>query len=252
MHIFHERMGQFDAALRLCAAGALRSPRRSAMPPPLALRPFAAGCLPCIWPASIATPLRCWRPPWHGPGPERISTVHGFDHRNRAGISLARELWSAGRPAGCAATGAADGHRGRADGPSDHALHRADLGGLRSILWSGDLDGAEENIDRFIAHAESRSMGPYLAVGRGVKGELADPARRRRRWRRERSGRVCVSSTAPATSCSPRPSTSHSFRGLLALGQIRAEACLIDDAIRLVTSKAATIWYMPELLRMKG
>ena len=57
-------------------------------------------------------------------------------------------------------------------------------------LWSGDLDGAEENIDRFIAHAESRSMGPYLAVGRGVKGELA--IRRGDAAERRRDDRACL------------------------------------------------------------
>ena len=35
------------------------------------------------------------------------------------------------------------------------------------FLWSGDLETAEEHIDRFIAHAQSRSMGLILLLGEG-------------------------------------------------------------------------------------
>ena len=41
------------------------------------------------------------------------------------------------------------------------------------FLWTGDLESAEEHLDWFISRAESHSLGPYLAVGRGYKGELA-------------------------------------------------------------------------------
>jgi hypothetical protein len=41
------------------------------------------------------------------------------------------------------------------------------------FLWVGDLANAEKHIDRFISRAETHWLGPYLAVGRGLKAELA-------------------------------------------------------------------------------
>ena len=38
---------------------------------------------------------------------------------------------------------------------------------------AGDLRRAEEHIDWFVSRAESYSLGPYRAVGRGFKGQLA-------------------------------------------------------------------------------
>ncbi len=40
-------------------------------------------------------------------------------------------------------------------------------------LWTGDLESAETHIDWFLSRAETHSLGPYLSVGRGLKGELA-------------------------------------------------------------------------------
>ncbi len=170
MHIFHERMGQFDAALgyaqqSLAVAETLGDAASIALAHSLlGVSLHLAG--------EHRDALKMLEAAWHGPGTERISTVYGFDHRNRAGISLARELWLQGRPADArqlarqTVTEAAQ---------MDHpiTLCIALIWAVSIDLWSGDLDGAEENIDRFIAHAETRSMGPYLAVGRGVKGELA-------------------------------------------------------------------------------
>ena len=38
------------------------------------------------------------------------------------------------------------------------------------FLWTGDLESAEEHIDRLISQSESHSLAPYLAVGRGFRG----------------------------------------------------------------------------------
>ncbi len=46
-------------------------------------------------------------------------------------------------------------------------------GAISVFLWIGDLQSAEEHVDWFMAHAVSRSMAPYLIVGRGLKGVLA-------------------------------------------------------------------------------
>jgi tetratricopeptide (TPR) repeat protein len=96
MHIFHERMGQFDAALRYA--------RRSAVvatglrdPGGLVLAHSLLG-VSLHLAGDHREALKMLEIAWRGPGTERISTVYGFDHRNRAGITLARELWLQGRP----------------------------------------------------------------------------------------------------------------------------------------------------------
>jgi tetratricopeptide (TPR) repeat protein len=247
MHIFHERMGQFDAALgyaqqSLAVAETLGDAASIALAQSLlGVSLHLAGEHP-----GALTMLEA---AWHGPGTERISTVHGFDHRNRAGISLARELWLQGRPAEAqqlarqTVTEAAQ---------MDHpiTLCIALIWAVSIDLWSGDLEAAEANIDRFIAHAESRSMGPYLAVGRGVKGELA--IRRGDAAGGVETIRSCLRELHDAgyelLTTTFNIAVVH---GLLALGQIEQAAGLIDDAIRLVAQSGDHL-YMPELLRMKG
>ncbi|UPT97649.1 tetratricopeptide repeat protein [Bradyrhizobium barranii subsp. apii] len=247
MHIFHERMGQFDAALgyaqqSLTVAETLGDAASTALAHSLlGVSLHLAG--------EHRDALSMLEAAWHGPGTERISTVNGFDHRNRAGIALARELWLQGRPAAArqlalqTVTEAAQ---------MDHpiTLCIALIWAVSIDLWSGDLDGAEENIDRFIAHAETRSMGPYLAVGRGVKGELA--IRRGDAAGGVETIRACLRELHDAGYELLTTTFNIALvHGLLALGQIERSARLIDDAIGLVEQSGDHL-YMPELLRMKG
>ncbi|QIO31258.1 ATP-binding protein [Bradyrhizobium sp. 1(2017)] len=247
MHIFHERMGEFDAALgyaqqSLIVAEALGDAASIALAHSLlGVSLHLAG--------EHRDALTMLEAAWQGPGTERISTVYGFDHRNRAGISLAREYWLNGRPtearqlAQLTVTEA---------GQMDHpiTLCIALIWAVSIDLWNGDLDGAEESIDRFIALAQSRSMGPYLAVGRGVKGELAIR-------RGDAAGGVeTIKSCLRELHDSGYELLTTTFniamvQGLLALGQTEQGARLTDEAIRLVEQSGDHL-YMPELLRMKG
>ncbi|MET4088437.1 winged helix-turn-helix domain-containing protein [Bradyrhizobium sp. S3.5.5] len=243
MHIFHERMGQFDAALGYAQQSLTVADAAS-----IALAHSLLG-VSLHLAGEHRDALSMLEAAWHGPGTERISTVHGFDHRNRAGISLARELWLQGRPAAArqlarqTVTEAAQ---------MDHpiTLCIALIWAVSIDLWSGDLDGAEENLDRFIAHAETRSMGPYLAVGRGVKGELA--IRRGDAAGGVETIRACLRELHDAGYELLTTTFNIALvHGLLALGQIERSARLIDDAIGLVEQGGDHL-YMPELLRMKG
>ncbi|MBW7969546.1 winged helix-turn-helix domain-containing protein [Bradyrhizobium sp. BR 10289] len=247
MHIFHERLGQFDAALgyaqqSLAVAGTLGDAASIALAHSLlGVSLHLAG--------EHRDALKMLTAAWHGPGTERISTVYGFDHRNRAGISLARELWLQGRPADArqlALQTVADAAQ------MDHpiTLCIALIWAVSIDLWSGDLDDAEANIDRFIAHAESHSMGPYLAVGRGVKGELAI------RRGNAAGGIETIRSCLRELHESGYELLTTTFNialvhGLLALGESEQSARLVGDAIRLVQQGGDHL-YMPELLRMKG
>ena len=57
----------------------------------------------------------------------------------------------------------------------DHSLTLsiALIWAISVFLWTGDLESAEEHIDRLISQSESHSLAPYLAVGRGFRAELA-------------------------------------------------------------------------------
>lgn len=247
VHIFHERMGQFDAALRyaqrsLTVSAALGDSSSVALAHSLlGVSLHLAG--------DHREALKMLEVAWQGPGTERISTVYGFDHRNRAGITLSRELWLQGQPAKAIALA----HQTVAEAAQmDHpvTLCIALIWAVSIFLWNGDLETAEEHIDRFIAHANSRSLGPYLAVGRGVKGELAI-------WRGDARGGVetidgCLQELHDA-GYELLTTTFNIARvqGHLSLGQFEQSAALIDHAIRLVEQNGDR-FYMPELLRMKG
>ncbi|MCP3386807.1 winged helix-turn-helix domain-containing protein [Bradyrhizobium sp. CCGUVB4N] len=247
MHIFHERIGQFEAALdyaqqSLVVAEALGDPAS------LALAQSLLG-VSLHLDGAHRDALKMLEAAWRGPGTERISTVYGFDHRNRAGISLARELWLQGRPEQARQLAQQTvAEAAQMDHPITLCI--ALIWAVSIDLWTGDLAAADENIDRFIAHAYSRSMGPYLAAGRGVKGELAI-----RRGDAE-SGVATIERCLQELHESGYELLTTTFnialvQGHLALGQIERSAHLVDDAIRLV-ERSGDHLYMPELLRMKG
>lgn len=247
MHIFHERIGEFEAALDYA--------RRSLVVAEALGDAASLGLAQSLLGVSLhldgkhRDALKMLEAAWRGPGTERISTVYGFDHRNRAGISLAREMWLQGRP-GEARQLAQQTVTEAAQMDHPITLCIALIWAVSIDLWSGDLDAADEHIDRFLAHAESRAMGPYLAAGRGVKGELAI-----RRGDAE-SGVATIERCLQELHESGYELLTTTFNialvhGHLTLGQVERSAQLIDDAIRLVEQSGDHL-YMPELLRMKG
>jgi predicted ATPase len=247
MHIFHERIGEFETALgyaqrSLVVAETLGDTTSLALAQSLLGVSLHLG-------SEHREALKMLEAAWRGPGTERISTVYGFDHRNRAGISLARELWLQGRP-GEARQLARQTIAEAAQMDHPITLCIALIWAVSIDLWSGDLAAADENIDRFIAHAQSRSMGPYLAAGRGVKGELAI-----RRGDAE-SGVETIRRCLQELHDSGYELLTTTFNialvhGHLALGQVEQSAQLIDEVIHLV-DRSGDHLYMPELLRMKG
>ena len=183
------------------------------------------------------------------PDRQRTTTVYGFDHHNRACITLARTLWLQGHPAK-----ATDLARQTVDEAAqmDHpvTLCIALIWAVSVFLWSGDLESAEENIDRFIAHAQARSMEPYLVVGRGVKGELA--IRRGDAKSGVESLRHCLKELHAARYELLTTTFNISLiQGLLDLGRFDECMALIDATIVLVEANGDRV-FMPELLRIKG
>jgi hypothetical protein len=118
------------------------------------------------------------------------------------------------------------------------------------FLWIGDLQNAEQHFDSCISHAESHSLGPLVAVGRGRKGELAI---------RRGDAKVGVESLRASLE------EIHAVRyelltaefnislvqGLAAIGRHAEAMTLMEETIQRVESNGA-LCYMPELLRVKG
>jgi predicted ATPase/DNA-binding winged helix-turn-helix (wHTH) protein len=102
----------------------------------------------------------------------RLNTIHvGHDHRNLSLVVLARTLWLRG-------------YSDQAENVARQTVDEAHALGHPVTLaialvwtapvftWTGNWAVADEMIQRLTAHAANHSLGPYHAVGLGLKGEL--------------------------------------------------------------------------------
>jgi tetratricopeptide (TPR) repeat protein len=95
----------------------------------------------------------------------------GYDDRIIALVALARALWLAGSPdRAVEAARFTISEAERLDQPV--TLGIALIWMTYVFLWCGDWEGAEQLIERLIDHAAKHSLGPYNAVGLGLKGDL--------------------------------------------------------------------------------
>ncbi len=179
LHMFHYRRGEFRTSLDYAkrsatAAAAVGDPTAIALAHCLTgISLHSMGELNAAR-AELEASLR------HEPVSHRSRTLYlGFDYYNWAGMALGRTLWMLGH----ADEAIARVRRTIEDAQRlDHpvtltiVLHWA----AAVYLWVGDLELAEKHIEWFLSRAETHSLGPYLAVGHGLKGELAirrgDPA----------------------------------------------------------------------------
>ena len=247
MHVFYERMGHFEDALRYARRSLVVS-EKLADPAAIAVAHSLLGV--SLHHAGDTNGARIeLEAALQGPHSQRTSAIYGFDHHNRAAINLAGILWSQGHPAR-----AVELARQTVDAAArmDHpvTLCVALIWAVSVFLWTGDLESAEQNIDRVIAHAESRSLAPYLAVGRGVKGELAI------RRGDAKGGVEGLEDCLQALHAARYELLSTTFnislvQGLAAVGRSAEAMTLIDETIRL-TEANGDLFYMPELLRVKG
>ena len=179
----------------------------------------------------------------------RCMILPSFDHRNLASIVLARTLWLQGH-----SSQALEQARDAVDEASriGHpltlaiALHWA----ASVFLWAGNLRRAEEHIDRFVAHAESQSLEPYQALGRGLKGELA--IRRGDAGKGVEDLQGCLQELHAAryellTAALNLPLA----EGLAAIGKGDEALRRLDEVIPRVETNGNLV-YLPELLRVKG
>ena len=249
LHMFHFRIGDFRASLQYAERSAAVA-RTSEDPAAIALAHCLTGMtLHCMGNlnaarAELEATLR------HAPGAQRTQTIYlGFDYYIWAGIALARTLWMQGHP-----TQAVERLRQTVSDAErlDHpvtltlVLHWA----AALFLWTGDLVSAEKHLDWFISRAETHSMGPYLAVGGGLKGELA--IRRGDAKRGVQELQACLEKLHAARYELITTSLNIALvRGLTAMGRFAEGITLIDETVRLVETNG-DLAFMPESLRVKG
>jgi predicted ATPase/DNA-binding winged helix-turn-helix (wHTH) protein len=163
--------------------------------------------------------------------------------------ALARTLWLQGHPA------AAMRYVGQtiADAASSNHPVRllvALIHAISVLVWSGDFDGAEEQIARFIKNADSHALESHVVLGRCFEAQLmigrGDPengvATLHPRLQELHARRYELLTTAFQLSLA---------QGLGAVGRGHEGLALIDDAIRSVEVNG-DFCYMPELLRVKA
>jgi hypothetical protein len=100
------------------------------------------------------------------------ATYLGFNSHVWSLIFLARTLWLQGHPD----QAVEHAHQAiEAAASIDHpvTLSVVLIRAIYLFMWIGEVATAEKLLDRFVTHAESHSLGPYLAVGNGYKGLLA-------------------------------------------------------------------------------
>jgi hypothetical protein len=128
-------------------------------------------------------------------------------------------------------------------------LSRALVWAVSVFLWAGDLQGADEHTDWLISHAESHSLGPYPAIGRGYKGtpsiHRGEPT----------SGVEILLGCLEVLHAARYELLTTAFnvslvQGLAAIGPVAEGMAPIDETIGLVEANG-DFCYMPELLRLK-
>lgn len=186
----------------------------------------------------------------HGPRSDRTTTNYlGFDGKILAGAILARTLWLQGFP-DRAMEQALQTIRDAETLDHPLTLSIALVWAVSVFLWIGDIENADTHIDRLFSQAEFHSLGPYLAVGRGFRGEIAI-----RRGDASNGVDVLQRSLAELHAAPyellTTPLNIALIQGLAATGRFAEAFALIDTTIRLVEANGE-LGYLPELLRVRG
>jgi tetratricopeptide (TPR) repeat protein len=172
-----------------------------------------------------------------------------YDPHYHSYIALARTLWLQGNPTQALEFARQGVEASEAMGhPAALALV---LAGAASIfLLAGDLDAAQYHTDLSLSHAEANALGPLVAVGEGRKAELAILRGN------AKAGVKDLQTTLERLHAARHEVLTTEFnialaQGLAAIGRPDESEALIDESIRQV-EVSGEMFYMPELLRVKG
>jgi predicted ATPase/DNA-binding winged helix-turn-helix (wHTH) protein len=172
-----------------------------------------------------------------------------YDPHYHSYIALARTLWLQGYPTQALELARQGVEASEAMGhPAALALVLA--GAASVFLWAGDLDNAQYHTDLSFSHAEANSLGPLVAIGQGRKAELAILRGN------SKAGVKDLQATLQRLHAVRHEVLTTEFnialaQGLAALGRSDEGKVLIDESIRQV-EVSGEMFYMPELLRVKG
>jgi predicted ATPase/DNA-binding winged helix-turn-helix (wHTH) protein len=170
--------------------------------------------------------------------------------RMRLAIFFARTLWLQGYP-DRATEVAREAVDEAIDGHYPLALCIAYIGAITIHQWVGDVDSAEQEAEKFVAHAAHHSLQPYAAAAQGMtasnllrRGKLDDGiALLQESLNILHSSRYELLTTAFSASL---------CEGLATAGQPEAAADTISELIARVETAGVDSYMMPELLRTKG
>ena len=172
-----------------------------------------------------------------------------YDPHYHSYIALARTLWLQGYPTQALELARQGVEASEAMGhPAALALVLA--GAASVFLWAGDLDNAQYHTDLSLSHAEANALGPLVAIGQGRKAELAILRGN------TKAGVKDLQATLERLHAARHEVLTTEFniavaQGLAALGRSDEGRVLIDESIRQV-EVSGEMFYMPELLRIKG
>nr|WP_208411815.1 winged helix-turn-helix domain-containing protein [Sphingomonas naasensis] len=249
LHIFHERIGEYSVAMdhaehAVAVANAIGSPEALGIAYSLSgiSHHLAGNQARARHDLEISLAK--------SPASLRSRTIHyGFDHRNRSGIALARTLWLSGQSAEAAIVARQTVQSAaRLNHPVTHCI--ALIWFFSVFMWMDDLDVAESALEAFTECAEVNALGPYIAAGRGFRGELAIQRGRTEDALsavEESLGRLRAARYELLTT----PFSIALARGLLLEERWREARDLVDGTIGRCEANGERI-AMPELLRLKA
>jgi predicted ATPase/DNA-binding winged helix-turn-helix (wHTH) protein len=186
------------------------------------------------------------------PSPISRSTAmlyFGFDHRVRGLVVLGRALWLLGRAddAGRVAEQTAR-EASKIGQPTTVAISLVWTSSV--FLWSGAHDVAGSIIEKLVTHAAKHSLGPYQAVGLGLRGELlvkrGDAAGvdvLRRATEALHAGRHRLLETVFMSALA---------EGLALCDQFSEALSAIELALSATARNGGASFDLPEMLRIKG
>jgi predicted ATPase/DNA-binding winged helix-turn-helix (wHTH) protein len=249
LHIFHERIGDFRSALKFAERGEAVA-ASIGDPVGIAESHSALGISQHLEGDTLGARRHLEAALVQVPASKRIDTFHfGFDYRNRARIALARTLWLEGYPDRAVMVARETVEEAQT---FNHpvTLCIALIWAASVSVWEGNLNVAEEYIDRLITEADRHSLGPYQAVARGVKGELAV-----KRGQAE-TGLVLLHGALEMLHGHRYELLTTTFNSALAEGLAIAgkseEALSVIDQTIVLVEQNGDLFMMPELLRIKA